>query len=209
MATHRLTLDVEVDDEHENASDGEWWADAAAGALRGYRATEVIYRVTGPVCSKCDDVILSPLGVEGERCPLCGDEPAAPADLLALLQAAVGPLVRLRDYLAGQAPGSWETDVYGALERALDDVDSAVRTLEAPEVEGPCRFCDDEGPHEGMCCEVCFDVLADEGAWDLPLDQQRDLVAEHASSERRCSECGESYNVTGLVDSGRCLRCGQ
>lgn len=49
MTTHRFVIEVEVDDTHQDADDGEWWADAATGALNEYGATSALWRL-GPCC---------------------------------------------------------------------------------------------------------------------------------------------------------------
>jgi hypothetical protein len=43
-------MELEVGDDHENADDPEWWADAAAGAVKEYGAVKVVYDL-GPTGS--------------------------------------------------------------------------------------------------------------------------------------------------------------
>ncbi len=43
MTTHRFVIEVDVPDDHENAQDAEWWADAATGALDEYGCNEVTF----------------------------------------------------------------------------------------------------------------------------------------------------------------------
>lgn len=149
--THRFTIEVEVPDDHDDAADAEWWADAATGALTGYGATLATFHVeTGKRCQKCSGPILSPTLDGPERCPLCGDEPASRAELAELLRAALhGGVVAIRDHLEG-VPGTWERGAFRALDNALDDIDSAVRYLESDDYRD-----DDE-------CECEAGVLVDQ-----------------------------------------------
>jgi hypothetical protein len=138
-------------------------------------------------CVKCDGPIPTPvLGDDpDERCPLCGDEPPSHEELAELLRLAFTPLMAFRDRaldIEGMADDDPLRDAALALDRAFDHLDSALLSLE--QIEGPCRYCDDAGPHEGFCCEDCFDVLGDAGAWDLPLEEQRRMVAVDDGSER-------------------------
>jgi hypothetical protein len=150
------------------------------------------------VCSKCDGPIPAPLGVVGERCPLCGDEPPTGPELAELLQVAMRPLVALRDRVLdveGMAVDDRLRDAALDVDHAFDCLDSALKWLEQiaeddDDIIAACRFCDGEGPTEGSCCDGCFDVLADAGAWSSSLDEQRALV--RASLE--CRHCGAAIS---------------
>lgn len=85
-------------------------------------------------CVKCAGPVPSPVLADGleELCPLCGDEPASRADLAGLLREALsGPLVAVRDHLELRDEVWWEQSVFDNLDDALDDIDVALRTLEA------------------------------------------------------------------------------
>lgn len=106
-------------------------------------AVGAVVVVAGPKrCAKCSGPIPSPLLGDDphERCPLCGDEPASRVELAELLRLALhGGVVAIHRNLEGQE-GGWRREAWLALDRALDEIDGASRTLESDDYQ-VCRWC--------------------------------------------------------------------